>query len=62
MARRMGLSLEVRFSFLCVCCGSDNMFIFSAVDVVGCGIDFSQNRAFYTKNGTFLGAYPSHPP
>jgi hypothetical protein len=29
-----------------------------ACDVVGCGIDFSQNRAFYTKNGTFLGTLP----
>ncbi|KAI0791861.1 hypothetical protein C8Q75DRAFT_715439 [Abortiporus biennis] len=24
-------------------------------DVIGCGIDFSQNKAFFTKNGTFLG-------
>lgn len=26
-----------------------------AGDVIGCGVDFSQHRAFYTKNGTFLG-------
>jgi Ran-binding protein 9/10 len=26
-----------------------------AGDVIGCGIDFSQNRAFYTKNGELLG-------
>ncbi|KAI0655653.1 hypothetical protein C8Q70DRAFT_1081102 [Cubamyces menziesii] len=28
---------------------------FDTGDVIGCGIDFSQNRVFYTKNGTFLG-------
>ncbi|OCH84452.1 SPRY-domain-containing protein [Obba rivulosa] len=28
---------------------------FDSGDVIGCGIDFSQNRAFYTKNGAFLG-------
>lgn len=26
-----------------------------AGDIIGCGIDFSQHRAFFTKNGTFLG-------
>ena len=26
-----------------------------AGDIIGCGIDFSQHRVFYTKNGTFLG-------
>jgi hypothetical protein len=24
-------------------------------DTIGAGIDFSQNRAFYTKNGAFIG-------
>ncbi|KAI0089737.1 hypothetical protein BDY19DRAFT_992708 [Irpex rosettiformis] len=28
---------------------------FDTGDVIGCGIDFSQNRVFYTKNGAFLG-------
>ncbi|TFK81229.1 SPRY-domain-containing protein [Polyporus arcularius HHB13444] len=28
---------------------------FDTGDVIGCGIDFSQNRVFYTKNGGFLG-------
>ncbi|EGN92672.1 hypothetical protein SERLA73DRAFT_116956 [Serpula lacrymans var. lacrymans S7.3] len=28
---------------------------FGAGDVIGCGIDFCQNRAFYTKNGTLIG-------
>ncbi|KAI0757686.1 SPRY-domain-containing protein [Daedaleopsis nitida] len=27
---------------------------FDTGDVIGCGIDFSQNRVFYTKNGGFL--------
>ncbi|KAG1749624.1 uncharacterized protein EDB91DRAFT_1108746 [Suillus paluster] len=29
---------------------------FGAGDVIGCGLDFSQNRAFYTKNGALLGS------
>ncbi|OJT07939.1 Ran-binding protein 10 [Trametes pubescens] len=28
---------------------------FDTGDVIGCGVDFSQNRVFYTKNGSFLG-------
>ncbi|KAH8101615.1 SPRY-domain-containing protein [Cristinia sonorae] len=28
---------------------------FDTGDIIGCGVDFSQHRAFYTKNGTFLG-------
>ncbi|KIM84722.1 hypothetical protein PILCRDRAFT_67832 [Piloderma croceum F 1598] len=28
---------------------------FGTGDVVGCGVDFSQNKAFYTKDGAFLG-------
>ncbi|THH00347.1 hypothetical protein EW026_g2171 [Hermanssonia centrifuga] len=28
---------------------------FDSGDIIGCGVDFSQNRAFYTKNGAFLG-------
>ncbi|EIW86343.1 SPRY-domain-containing protein [Coniophora puteana RWD-64-598 SS2] len=28
---------------------------FGAGDVIGCGIDFSQNKAFYTKNGKLIG-------
>ncbi|KZT08915.1 SPRY-domain-containing protein [Laetiporus sulphureus 93-53] len=27
---------------------------FDSGDVIGCGIDFGQNRAFYTKNGAFI--------
>ena len=30
---------------------------FSATDVIGCGIDFSVNKAFYTKNRIFLGMF-----
>ncbi|KAF8887755.1 hypothetical protein BD779DRAFT_1440522 [Infundibulicybe gibba] len=29
--------------------------VFGTGDVIGCGIDFTTLRAFYTKNGTFLG-------
>jgi hypothetical protein len=39
-----------------------NSFLKLAGDVVGCGVDFSQNRAFYTKDGAFLGCVPSLPP
>lgn len=28
---------------------------FETGDVIGCGIDFTQHKVFYTKNGTFLG-------
>ncbi|KAH9947069.1 SPRY-domain-containing protein [Amylocystis lapponica] len=33
---------------------------FEASDVIGCGVDFSQNKAFYTKNGVFLGMVFDH--
>lgn len=26
-----------------------------AGDIIGCGMDFSTNKAFFTKNGTFIG-------
>ncbi|KAI0073805.1 SPRY-domain-containing protein [Panus rudis PR-1116 ss-1] len=29
--------------------------VFDTGDIIGCGIDFTQHRLFYTKNGTFLG-------
>jgi hypothetical protein len=29
--------------------------LFTTGDVIGCGINFSQNIGFYTKNGVFLG-------
>lgn len=29
--------------------------VFGTGDVIGCGIDFTINRAFYTKNGSFIG-------
>lgn len=28
---------------------------FQGGDIVGAGIDFSQNRAFFTKNGALIG-------
>lgn len=30
-----------------------------AGDVIRCGIDFTLSKAFYTKNGVLLGAFPS---
>ncbi|KAH7883956.1 hypothetical protein F5I97DRAFT_1897017 [Phlebopus sp. FC_14] len=42
-----------------VCAGDKNGASFGPPfgvgDIIGCGIDFSQNRIFYTKNGSFLG-------
>jgi hypothetical protein len=32
-----------------------NVIISAAGDVIGCGIDFSQHKVFYTKNGSLLG-------
>jgi hypothetical protein len=29
--------------------------MFGTGDVIGCGVDFGQNRVFYTKNGAYLG-------
>lgn len=31
-----------------------------ASDIVGCGVDFTLNRAFYTKNGAYLGIFPAY--
>src|ERR1700722_15290775 len=36
---------------------SRRLIFHAAGDIIGCGVDFSQNRGFYTKNGTFLGSY-----
>ncbi|KAG6333286.1 hypothetical protein ID866_5804 [Astraeus odoratus] len=42
-----------------VCSGEKNGTSFGSVfgvgDIIGCGIDFSQNKVFYTKNGALLG-------
>lgn len=29
----------------------------AAGDIIGCGIDFTTRRAFFTKNGSFIGAF-----
>jgi hypothetical protein len=28
-------------------------------DTIGVGVDFTTGRAFFTKNGAFIGMYPS---
>ena len=33
-----------------------------AGDIVGCGIDFTTYKAFFTRNGTLIGEYTSLPP
>ncbi|KAI6161984.1 hypothetical protein EDD17DRAFT_611081 [Pisolithus thermaeus] len=42
-----------------ICSGERNGTTFGTTfgvgDIIGCGIDFCQNRVFYTKNGTLLG-------
>jgi hypothetical protein len=42
-------------SFACSGTGKGYGPAFTTGDVIGCGIDFSQRTAFYTKNGVFLG-------
>jgi len=34
---------------------SSSVLSYLAGDIIGAGIDFSQNRAFFTKNGTLIG-------
>ncbi|GAB7356069.1 hypothetical protein MBLNU459_g6685t1 [Dothideomycetes sp. NU459] len=43
------------FSFACTASGKTYGPKFSAFDIIGCGVDFSQGSAFFTKNGVFLG-------
>ncbi|KAF9229720.1 SPRY-domain-containing protein [Gyrodon lividus] len=42
-----------------ICSGDKNGTSFGSTfgvgDIIGCGIDFTQNKVFYTKNGTLLG-------
>ncbi|KAH0838642.1 hypothetical protein J3R83DRAFT_6967 [Lanmaoa asiatica] len=42
-----------------ICSGDKNGLSFGTTfgvgDIIGCGIDFTQNRIFYTKNGSLLG-------
>ena len=35
--------------------------LFLVGDIIGCGIDFTQNKIFYTKNGSLLGMLHSNP-
>jgi hypothetical protein len=59
---RMGhlsdLRLEVSDSVLPWMCdlSANTCDLFLIVgDIIGCGVDFTQNKVFYTKNGALLG-------
>lgn len=43
------------FSFACTASGRPYGPRFAAMDVVGCGVNFETNSAFFTKNGIYLG-------
>ena len=42
-------------SFSCQSTGKPYAEQFTTGDIVGCGVDFTTNQAFFTKNGVFLG-------
>lgn len=44
-------------SFCCQSTGRPYAEQFTTGDVIGCGVDFTTNQAFFTKNGVFLGKY-----
>lgn len=54
MEHRLGLALLVSSQII-------NLWTYlicaTAHDVIGCGVDFTLNKAFYTKNGTLLGEH-----
>lgn len=43
------------FSFACTASGKHYGPKFSTMDVIGCGVNFRTNTAFFTKNGNYLG-------
>lgn len=51
---RMGppLAVWILYSVLLNGCWSDT---YQGGDIIGAGVDFSQNRAFFTKNGALIG-------
>jgi hypothetical protein len=51
-AHRMDLRSEVGPVVISYC---QSDVPFTASSIIGCGIDFSENRVFYTKDGSFLG-------
>lgn len=57
MAHLMALYLAVCLDFAFPLGHAD--FICVAGDVIGCGVDFTEGRAFYTKNGEFLSMSPA---
>jgi Ran-binding protein 9/10 len=44
-------------SFCCALTGKPYGPMFTAEDVIGCGINFKNGTAFFTKNGSFLGEF-----
>lgn len=42
-------------SFCCQSTGRAYAEQFTTGDIIGCGVDFTSNQAFFTKNGVFLG-------
>lgn len=42
-------------SFSCQSAGKPYAEQFTTGDIIGCGVDFTTNQAFFTKNGVFLG-------
>lgn len=53
---RMGLVSPVSTKYChCEVLQRSNLNVTVAGDVIGCGIDFVLRKAFFTKNGAFLG-------
>lgn len=46
------LAVWILYSVLLNGCWPDT---FQGGDIIGAGVDFSQNRAFFTKNGALIG-------
>jgi hypothetical protein len=57
LPRRQGIPMgpPLAVSMLCYSLWRTWSDIFQGADTVGAGIDFSQNRAFFTKNGALIG-------
>ena len=49
-------------AFSCHALGKGYGPLFASGDIIGCGINFKNNTAFFTKNGTHLGKIPQNSP